>query len=128
MADVVLTNYTRATLPASPAQGTIVNVTDTTNGPWVYNGTNWVDVTSEQWPAFDVKSYGAVGNGSTNDIQAFISAIQAASAINAAAAPPTAIAAAVGGRALHENAMSSSALQARQRARKKPCDNRPQRR
>lgn len=60
----VLPSYTKATLPAGAAAGTLARVTDNVRGVWMSNGTAWVALSGE---VVNAKEFGAVGDGTTDD-------------------------------------------------------------
>ena len=75
--EVVLNTVPRANLPASGNVGRLSNVSDASRGVWLDNGTNWTSVSAE---TFNVKQFGAKGDGSSDDIGAILAAVNAADA------------------------------------------------
>ena len=75
--NVVLNTVPQAYLPASGTVGRLSNVSDSSRGVWLDNGTNWTSVSAE---TFNVKQFGAKGDGSSDDIGAILAAVNAADA------------------------------------------------
>jgi hypothetical protein len=75
--NVVLNTVPRANLPASGTVGRLSNVSDSSRGVWLDNGTNWTSVSAE---TFNVKQFGAKGDGASDDIGAILAAVNAADA------------------------------------------------
>ncbi|RPI67754.1 MAG: hypothetical protein EHM38_09440, partial [Geobacteraceae bacterium] len=75
--EVVLNSVPQAYLPASGTVGRLSNVSDSSRGVWLDNGTNWTSVSAE---TFNVKQFGAKGDGDSDDIGAILAAVNAADA------------------------------------------------
>ena len=75
--NVVLNTVPQAYLPASGTVGRLSNVSDSSRGVWLDNGTNWTSVSAE---TFNVKQFGAKGDGDSDDIGAILAAVNAADA------------------------------------------------
>lgn len=74
-AEPIVPSATRATLPADPKQpGRLRQLTDYDRGLWLDTGQQWVSVRGH---VFDVRAFGAAGDGATDDWPAFSAAIEA---------------------------------------------------
>lgn len=74
MADTIINNYTKSALPTPHVAGRIARVTDTARGLWLDQGTSWFAAAGE---VYNVKDFGAVADGTTDDLAAFNAAIAA---------------------------------------------------
>lgn len=71
--------YAYASLPAPSTAGRIARVTNTTRGLWTDSGTQWI----KNFPFVNVRDFGALGNGVTDDTAAIQAAYAAAIAATA---------------------------------------------
>ena len=76
-ANVVLNSTPQANLPAAGTVGRLSHVSDASRAVWVDTGSNWASLSAE---TFNVKQFGARGDGVTNDISAILAAVNAADA------------------------------------------------
>ena len=67
-----LTESTYAGLPAPGAAGTLRKVTDSIRGVWMDTGAQWIPLNGG---VANVKDFGALGDGTTDDTAAFLAAI-----------------------------------------------------
>jgi hypothetical protein len=75
--EVVLNSVPQANLPAAGIAGRLSNVSDASRGAWLDTGSNWTSVSAE---IFNVKQFGAKGDGVTDDIGAILAAVSSADA------------------------------------------------
>jgi hypothetical protein len=76
-AEVVLDSTPQAGLPAAGIAGRLSHLSDASRGVWLDTGSNWTSVSAE---TFDVKQFGAKGDGVADDIGAILAAVNAADA------------------------------------------------
>jgi hypothetical protein len=76
-AEVVLDSTPQAGLPAAGIAGRLSHVSDASRGVWLDTGSNWTSVSAE---TFNVKQFGAKGDGVADDIEAILAAVNAADA------------------------------------------------
>jgi hypothetical protein len=74
-ADTIIDSKTENSLPAAGTAGRLVNLTDGPRGLWLDTGSQWVSVNGGM---FNVRFFGATGDGSTDDAAAINAAVEAA--------------------------------------------------
>ena len=68
-----LTSYAKAALPAAGTAGKLARLSDTNRGVWMDNGTQWSPINA----VFNVRDFGATGDGTTDDTAAITAAAAA---------------------------------------------------
>jgi hypothetical protein len=71
-ADTIIDSKTESSLPAAGTAGRLVNLTDGPRGLWLDTGSQWVSVNGGM---FNVRFFGATGDGSTDDAAAINAAV-----------------------------------------------------